>query len=142
MFSTYAQQTISDWKYQKDMSSNPQNFVKAGKKTYFVATTPEHGRELWVTEGTSESTKLVKDIMVGENSSFIEPREFYNFSYYTFLSNVAPLEDGTLYFVASDNPNEKPKVWVTDGTEKGTKIYQNEVKGTLFLLYPMIFIKY
>jgi ELWxxDGT repeat protein len=115
-----AQQTISDWKYQKDVSSNPQNFVKAGKKIYFVATTPEHGRELWVTEGTSESTKLVKDIMVGENSSSVQ------------LGSYAALEDGTLYFVASDNPNENPKIWVTDGTEKGTKIYQNEVKGTLF----------
>lgn len=115
-----AQQTISDWKYQKDFSSNPQNFVRAGKKIYFVATTPEHGRELWVTEGTTESTKLVKDIMVGENSGF------------EGLGNYAALEDGTFYFVALDNPNEKPKIWVTDGTEKGTKIYQNEVKGTLF----------
>ncbi|PWK16713.1 putative secreted protein (Por secretion system target) [Arcicella aurantiaca] len=132
IFSTYAQQTISDWKYQKDMSSNPQNFVKAGKKIYFVATTPEYGRELWVTEGTSESTKLVKDIMVGENSGLVEPANFYNYTNYNFVNNVAPLEDGTLYFVASDNPNEKPKIWVTDGTEKGTKIYQNEVKGTLF----------
>ncbi|MEA5459506.1 T9SS type A sorting domain-containing protein [Arcicella sp. LKC2W] len=132
IFSTYAQQTISDWKYQKDMSSNPQNFIKAGKKIYFVATTPEYGRELWVTEGTSESTKLVKDIMVGENSGLVEPANFYNYTNYNFVNNVAPLEDGTLYFVASDNPNEKPKIWVTDGTEKGTKIYQNEVKGTLF----------
>jgi ELWxxDGT repeat protein len=133
VFSTYAQQTISDWKHNKDKSSNPQNFVKAGKKIYFVATTPEHGRELWVTEGTTESTKMVKDIMVGENSGF--ENIDYNYSntyYYSFLSNTAPLEDGSLYFVASDNPNEKPKVWVTDGTEQGTKIYQNDVKGSLF----------
>jgi ELWxxDGT repeat protein len=129
-----AQQTISDWKYQKDVSSNPQNFVKAGKKIYFVATTPEHGRELWVTEGTTESTKLVKDIMVGENSAFGDPANVLatDYAYDNLLSNTAPLEDGTLYFVASDNPNEKPKIWVTDGTEKGTKIYQNVVKGTLF----------
>ena len=63
--STDAQQTISNWKHQKEVSSDPKNFVKAGKKTYFVATTPQQGQELWVTEGTTETTKLVKDIMVG-----------------------------------------------------------------------------
>ena len=129
--STDAQQTISNWKHQKEVSSDPKNFVKAGKKTYFVATTPQQGQELWVTEGTTETTKLVKDIMVGENSSFVTP-EGYSFADYNCLANAAPLEDGSLYFIASDNPNEKPKVWVTDGTEQGTKLYQNEVKGTLF----------
>ena len=123
-FYTKAQQTISDWKYQKDFSSNPSNFVQAGKKTYFLATNPEQGRELWVTEGTTESTKLVKDIMVGENSAFIEP--------YTTFRNIVALDNGTMYFIASDNPNDNPKIWVTDGTEAGTKIYKNEVKGTLF----------
>jgi ELWxxDGT repeat protein len=123
-FYTNAQQTISDWKHQKDFSSNPQNFVKAGKKIYFLATTPEHGRELWVTEGTTESTKIVKDIMVGENGAFTDP--------YTTFSNVVALESGTMYFIANDNPNENAKIWVTDGTEAGTKIYKNEVKGTLF----------
>ena len=123
-FYTKAQQTISDWKYQKDFSSSPGNFVQAGKKTYFLATTPEQGRELWVTEGTTESTKLVKDIMVGENSAFIEP--------YTTFRNIVALDNGTMYFIASDNPNDNPKIWVTDGTEAGTKIYKNEIKGTLF----------
>ena len=132
IFTAYSQQTISDWKYQKDMSSNPKNFIKAGKKVYFLASTPEHGQELWVTEGTTESATMVKDIMVGENGAFRIQDYYAGFTYNTFSSNFAPLEDGTLYFVASDNPNEKPKIWVTDGTEKGTKIYQNEVKGSLF----------
>ena len=132
IFTAYSQQTISDWKYQKDMSSNPQNFIKAGKKVYFIASNPEHGKELWVTEGTTESTTMVKDIMVGENSAFGYSEYYAGSTYNSFPSNFAPLEDGTLYFVASDNPNEKPKIWVTDGTEKGTKIYQNEVKGSLF----------
>ncbi|MDZ7898261.1 MAG: hypothetical protein U5N85_09600 [Arcicella sp.] len=80
-FYTNAQQTISDWKYQKDFSSNPTNFIKAGKKIYFLATTPEHGQELWVTESTSESTKLVKDIMVGENGAFTS-KDYYGGSGY------------------------------------------------------------
>lgn len=127
-----AQQTISDWQHLKDYSSNPKKFVKAGKNVYFTATDPTHGRELWVTEGTSASIKLVKDIMIGENSSLLVGSvSDYTLATYNYLSNYSVNENGKLYFVASDNPNEVPKIWETDGTEIGTKKLRNEVKGQL-----------
>jgi ELWxxDGT repeat protein len=132
VFSTQAQQTISNLNHQKDVSSNPKKFIKVGKNIFFTATTPEHGRELWVTEGTTESTKLVKDIMIGENSSLsIENSIDDTFSINDFLLNVAISGNNKFCFTASDNPNEPPKVWETDGTDSGTKKIRNEVRGQL-----------
>ncbi len=136
-----AQQTISDWKYEKESSSNPRYFVRAGKKIYFLATSNAKSQELWVTEGTPATTRKVKDLAGDRNNaanSLVQQLEISQ-SYvpespppFSFFHNSAALEDGTLYFVNSENPNEKPKIWVTEGTEKGTKIYREEVKGSLF----------
>jgi len=43
-------------------SSNPFNFVRVGSKVFFQATDATHGTELWITDGTSAGTALVKDI--------------------------------------------------------------------------------
>ncbi|MES2517600.1 MAG: hypothetical protein V4585_05810 [Bacteroidota bacterium] len=131
-FYTKAQQTISDWGHKKNYSSNPKKFIKAGQKIFFTASTPAHGRELWVTEGTEESTKLVKDIMIGENSSLlVGVASDYTLATYDYLSNYAVTDNGIFYFVASDNPNEPPKVWETDGSAIGTKQINNKVRGQL-----------
>ena len=42
-------------------SSSPVFLGSASATTYFTATAPSLGRELWSTEGTPESTRLVAD---------------------------------------------------------------------------------
>lgn len=82
---------------------------------------PNHGRELWKSDGTEAGTVLVKDI------SFNEP-DFANFpirgSSPAFLTNI----NGTLFFIASQIVNDSVfdpdttllQLWKSDGTETGT----------------------
>jgi ELWxxDGT repeat protein len=63
------------------------NFFSVDSIVFFTATTDEHGRELWSTDGTTAGTKLVADINPGSNSS--NPVYFNNFN-------------GSLFFIAND----------------------------------------
>ena len=136
-----AQQTISDWQHEKELSSDPRFFIKAGKKIYFLASSQAKGEELWVTEGSIETTHFVKQISSERNNaSFpltVAPIIYTPFNPESwrdpyFFKNAVALENGTLYFVNTEYPTEKPKIWITDGTEKGTQILREEVKGNLF----------
>src|SRR5687768_2565328 len=46
-------------------SSNPTGMTRFGGLTYFAAESANHGRELWVTDGTAAGTHEVVDINVG-----------------------------------------------------------------------------
>lgn len=85
--------------------SNPTELTTVGDVTFFVASTPTTGAELWKTDGTEAGTVLVKDIRGGRAGS--DP---------TRLTNVG----GTLFFVASDE-NSRAKLWASDGTAAGTR---------------------
>ncbi|OJT18684.1 hypothetical protein BO221_38745 [Archangium sp. Cb G35] len=84
--------------------SDPWYFQWAGDKVFFVATEAVHGRELWVSDGTSTGTQLVLDINPGGGSS---------------SPNQLVLGDGGLYFRANDGLGER--LWVSDGTPGGTR---------------------
>ena len=51
--------------------SSPQNMVVMGDIAYFTAQDGDHGRELWRSGGTNETTALVKDICPGSTGSEI-----------------------------------------------------------------------
>src|SRR4051812_7330089 len=51
------------------VGSDPQDFTDVGGVTFFSATTPAAGRELWRTDGTAAGTKLVADIRFGVEGS-------------------------------------------------------------------------
>src|SRR5262245_55228524 len=51
------------------LASNPGQFTAVGTTTFFAASDPDHGRELWKTNGTAAGTVLVKDINPGGSSS-------------------------------------------------------------------------
>ena len=72
-------------------------------------TVRSHGYELWVTDGDSANTHLVKDILPGRSGS--------NPSYLTVLNNK-------LYFQANDSAHG-PELWVSDGTAAGTQMLQD-----------------
>ena len=96
------------------------NFIEFNEKLYFDANDGVNGSELWVSDGTSEGTRLVKDInpepigRFGQGSSF--PREFTEFN-------------GKLYFTADDGVNGS-ELWVTDGTSEGTVLVADIPPGT------------
>jgi len=84
-------------------SSDPAGFVQIGSRTFFSASDPNFGRELWVTDGTTPGTVQVKDICPGDCSS-----------------NPLNLIDvnGTLFFSADDPSGVA--LWKSDGTAAGT----------------------
>ncbi|MBL7938591.1 MAG: hypothetical protein JNL43_04450 [Flavobacteriales bacterium] len=84
--------------------SAPESFVTYNDKIYFTADNGTNGRELWVTDGTSAGTTLVKDIWPGTNTSGI---------------SAFVLMNSKLYFTADDGVKGR-ELWVTDGTTAGT----------------------
>lgn len=79
----------------------------------FSAKTADLGTELWITNKTLATTRLLKDINVGANSS--NPSQF-------------ALMGGKVYFKAETSENGA-ELWVTDGTEAGTKMVSDIYPG-------------
>lgn len=93
------------------------NKISALGKVFYVGTDASHGSELWVSDGTSIGTKLLKDVEPGSGSSGIS-----NFTY----SNSSPY----VYFKAT-TASEGTELWRTDGTEQGTQIVKDLEPGFL-----------
>lgn len=91
------------------------NLEVAGSKekgylAYFAATDEQHGEELWVTDGTPNGTRLVKDINPGAGSSEV--------GYITRFNDK-------VVFAAKDNEDNGIELWISDGTEGGTHLIKN-----------------
>ena len=83
--------------------------VSLGGKLFFVAGDPEHGTELWTTDGTPAGTALLADIAPGPLGS--SPARF-------------TVAGGALWFTAFD-PVHGRELWRTDGTPAGTRMVQD-----------------
>jgi len=79
-------------------------FTTLNNTSYFVAEDGIHGSELWRTDGTANGTYLLKDIYTGTESS--------NISYITAFKN------GIIFSATNGGEN---KLWISNGTEAGTK---------------------
>src|SRR5262245_59392970 len=95
-------------------SSNPGSLVQIGATTFFLAGTPQTGRELWKSDGTEAGTVLVKDIGPGSQGS--EP-------------NGLVEVNGTLFFRASDGVTGF-ELWKSDGTQAGTLRVKDILPGS------------
>ncbi|HEV8436400.1 MAG TPA: hypothetical protein VGR95_23530 [Thermoanaerobaculia bacterium] len=84
-----------------------QPMATAGNLSFFAATLPSSGIELWKTDGTSAGTQLVRDICPGVCSSLPEYVPFG-----IALGN-------RIAFVANDGVHGR-EMWASDGTESGT----------------------
>ena len=82
-----------------DGSSYPNDFRVAESQTFFMATDPIHGRELWRTDGTAAGTRRVADFCPGACDGEVVP-----------LDTAGDL----LYFAVHG------RLWKTDGTDTGT----------------------
>ena len=79
-------------------------------KILFCRADDIHGYELWISDGTSIGTKLLKDVSPGTLSSF--PNEFVRIGNIVYFSTIVhdTINDNTVF-----------EVWKTDGTENGTQ---------------------
>lgn len=84
-------------------ASAPSELTVVGDLMYFAATNGTNGRELWVTDGTTAGTRMVKDIAPGSAGS-------------TPTDLVAI---GTTLYFAADGGNGR-ELWKSDGTAAGT----------------------
>lgn len=84
-------------------------FCVYNNKLYFVADNGSNGYELWVTDGSTAGTQMVKEIRTGTSDANIGNMMVFN---------------NKLYFGAVD-ASGKRELWETDGTASGTKIAVN-----------------
>ena len=84
--------------------------TKVNNKIVFMHSTPDYGKELWVSDGTTAGTILLRDINPGPADS----------TPYLFT-----LLDDVVYFRANSN-----QIWRTDGTIGGTYMMVNNPQIT------------
>lgn len=85
------------------LGSTPHEMTASGSRLFFTADDGDHGRELWVSDGSSAGTRLVMDIFPGDVGA--EP---------THLTAL----NGQIYFHADDGSSSE--LWRSDGSEAGT----------------------
>lgn len=79
----------------------------------FTAYMPDEGEELWISDGTTAGTKLLRDINAGNDSSGIR---------------IFDQTGDTLYFSALDGVHGE-ELWLTDGTLAGTRMVADIFAG-------------
>ena len=77
-------------------SSTPQHLTAARGKTFFTATVPKRGRELWRTDGTERGTKLVGEVRPGSEGGQIK--------------KITPI--GHRVYFAAKTPRHGEELWV------------------------------
>jgi ELWxxDGT repeat protein len=104
----------------KDINVGPEdseaaNFYLINDKVVFTAKTKENGFELWVTDGTKDGTKLLKEIKIGVEDG-------------VFASSIGA-EDRFLVFkdklYFTGIVDQDFLLWTTDGTTTGTIAVKN-----------------
>ena len=90
----------------------PQDITVNGPSVLFNGATGDasNTNELWVSDGTAVGTKELSGGLAGEASSGLNP------------TDIVSLGNGNAVFIGYDsNDNNKPTLWVTDGTSAGTQ---------------------
>jgi ELWxxDGT repeat protein len=91
------------------------DLIELNGKLYFTANDGVNGFELWISDGTTAGTRLLKDINPGRNSL-------------SLIDNFTKL-NGKLYFTADDGVNGN-ELWVSDGTTAGTQLLKDTNPGS------------
>ncbi len=126
--------TASGTKMLKDINTSgagaePFNLTPCGNQLFFIADDSDHGQELWVTDGTESGTRLVKDIFSGIVSS----------TYTTGLKpGIIAMQD-KVYFCAIEDTKTGYELYVSDGTDTGTKLVKDLLQGDYKNSIPYVF---
>lgn len=88
-------------------------FARFGALAVFVAQTPEHGLEPWLSDGTPEGTRLLADVNPGAGAS--NPNRF--------------TESGGRMFFSAQTHTHGRELWVSDGTSEGTRLVADIAPG-------------
>jgi ELWxxDGT repeat protein len=96
--------------------ADPEGLTIVGDRLFFSAQDLEHGRELWVSDGTGTGSRLVKDIRPGAEGSSL-----------TSSTRIVPF-GGRILFTANDGEHGA-ELWVSDGTESGTRLVKDICPG-------------
>ena len=91
------------------LTSDTTTFAVVGNRIYFVADDGIHGRELWVSDGTPDSARMVADLNPGGIWSST-----------TFVHDLEPFGDRLLFVAGASFEGSDARLWITDGTEDGT----------------------
>ena len=91
----------------------PPTFAAVGDNLVFVAAGPVGGMELWVSDGTSSGTRLLKDINTSGDSS---------------PTRLTSREGKVLFF--AENASNGIEPWITDGTAAGTRLLKDIQAGS------------
>ncbi len=105
-------------------SDNELFFARVGRKVFFKADTKDqqYGLELWVTDGTSDGTFMLKDI----NKTVVN--ELTGATAGAQLDWLTNFYNEKLFFVAySDEYGNEP--WASDGTPEGTYMIKDMFEG-------------
>jgi ELWxxDGT repeat protein len=98
------------------VGSDPRGLFRAPNGlVYFNACTPEHGCELWRSDGTEAGTQLVKDIRPGAAGS----------APFGFGADA----NGTLVYFSAEDGSHGRELWRSDGTASGTQLVFDLVPG-------------
>lgn len=90
--------------------------ITYSNRVVFSADNGTSGKELWISDGTSDGTFLLKEITSGENGSI--------------LANFVSLSPGLVLFTAQTTEGGVVSLWRTNGTSNGTYLIED------FLLEP------
>ena len=103
--------------------------VNYNSKVYFRGSDTTHGTELWVTDGTSSGTKLLKDI----NTVASLNRSSAPWGFTLFKNKI--------YFSATDT-SSNIELWVSDGTSAGTNLFKELRSGRVYGGAARLFMVY
>ncbi|HEX5718845.1 MAG TPA: hypothetical protein VF179_21970, partial [Thermoanaerobaculia bacterium] len=122
------------------LSSQPRQLTPDGSNLFFVANTPEHGTEVWSSDGTPAGTRLLTDLCPGPCSSkphlltIFGGRLFFTVEGHLGLMSVLPARSGFRYvhrvghsspdpvvfrdrlFFFAEDPTGREHLWSFDGT--------------------------
>lgn len=131
--SAFSQPTLLKDIYPGVQSSiNIPSFTKIGNYLLFTANDGIHGNEGWLTDGTTsgtmriiDNTNILNDTIytVGGNGLYKTNGTQIDYVFanlgFTGVSRVTEV-NGTWFFVANINSNNREELWKSDGTEVGT----------------------